>query len=104
MPSIEYLRSFKVFEYAIFDFALSFLGVYLLSPILSWLLTKINVKISKKSWLLLTIPISIPIHYLVGTITPLTEQFLNPNGDFIVKIVIVVLTYLGAKDIKVSKK
>lgn len=104
MPSIEYFRSFRVFGYAIFDFALSFLGVYLLSPLLTWLFLKIGLKITRKNWLLLTVPVSIVIHFMVGNITPLTEQFMNPHGDYVVKIVIVILTYMGLKDIKRSRK
>lgn len=104
MPSIEYLRSFRIFGYAIFDFALSLVGVYILSPILSWLFLKIGIKISRKSWLLLTIPASIVIHFMVGSITPLTEQFINPNGDFVAKIIVVILTYMGLKNITILRK
>lgn len=104
MPSIQYLRSFRIFGYAIFDFVLSFVGVYILAPILSWLFLKIGLKISRKSWLLLTIPASIAIHFMVGNITPLTEQFINPNDNFSVKIIVVILTYMGLKNITILRK
>jgi len=35
--SIEYLRQFKISEYAVFYFAVSFIGMFLLSPLLSGL-------------------------------------------------------------------
>ncbi len=104
MPTLEYLRSFKLFDFALFDFTLSFLGVYLLAPLLSRFFSKVRLKISRKSWLLLTIPLSIPIHMLVGTYTPMVESFLNSQGGYVVKVVVIFLTYLGVKEIKVLKK
>lgn len=103
MFSIEYLRSFRIGPYAIFDFAASFLGIYLLSPLLSKVFAKIGIKISTKSWMLLTIPLSILIHFLVGNITPMTADFFDLNGHYFLKIFIVTLTYLGLKKIKIKK-
>ncbi len=102
--TIEYLRSFKFFDFALFDFTLSFIGVYFLAPLLSKLFLKLRLQISRKSWLLLTVPLSIPIHMLVGTYTPLVESFLNPQGGYVVKAVVIFLTYLGIKEIKTVKK
>lgn len=104
MFTVEYLRSFKILEYAIFDFVLSFLGIYLLSPLLSKLFSKVRLNISRKSWLLLTLPLSIIIHSFVGTITPMTENFLDLKSHYLLKIFIVILTYFGLKDIKKTKK
>jgi len=100
MITIEFLRSYKLLDYAIFDFVVSFLGVYLLSPILTKLFLLFKIKVSRKSWLLLTIPVSILVHYLVGNITPMTKDFLNLNGSYLLKIIIISLTYFGIKDIK----
>jgi len=77
MITIEYLRQFRFGEYAILDFAVSFLGIYLLSPLLSKTFLKINVEIPKKNWLYLTLPISIIAHLIVGTITPMTKSFIG---------------------------
>jgi len=93
MITIEFLRSYKLLDYAIFDFVVSFLGVYLLSPILTKLFLLFKIKVSRKSWLLLTIPVSILVHYLVGNITPMTKDFLNLNGSYLLKIIIISLTY-----------
>ena len=104
MFNIEFLRSFKLIDYAIFDFVASFLGIYLLSPILTKLFSIIKLKVTRKSWLLLTIPVSILVHYLVGNITPMTEDFLNLNAHYVLKGIIILMTYLGIKDIKIIKK
>lgn len=104
MLTIDYLRSFRIGPYAIFDFAASFLGIYLLSPILSKLFLKVGLKISTKSWMLLTIPLSILIHLLVGNITPMTADFINLHEAYLLKIIVIALTYLAIKDIKRIKK
>ena len=106
MTTIETLREFRIFDYAIFDFVASFIGVYLLAPILSKLFLKLKVKISRKSWLLLTLPISILTHLLSGNMTLMTENFFDLQGHYILKIIIITLLILGLKDIKfqASKK
>lgn len=104
MITIEHLREFRIGPYAVFDFVVSFLGIYILAPLLSKLFMLLKIKVSRKSWIFLTIPLSILIHYLVNNITPMTEDFLNPNGSYFLKIVIILLTIIGLKDIKFVKK
>lgn len=104
MFSITYLRQFRIGEYAIFDFAVSFLAVYLLAPLLSKLFLKLRINIPKYNWLILTVPISILVHLLVGKITPMTKNFLDLNGHYILKIVIIGLLVLGLRGIKIVKK
>ena len=101
MTSIEFLRQFRVSGYAIFDFAIAFLGIYLLSPLLSKLFLKIRVDVPKKNWLILTLPISVLAHLLIGNITPMTRDFINPSSHYLLKIVIVGLLILGIKNIKI---
>ncbi len=104
MIPIEFLRQFRLGEYAIFDFLVSFLGIYLLSSLLSKLFLKINISIPKINWMFLTLPISIIAHLAVGRITPMTGDFININGHYILKIVIIILFILGMKGIKIVKK
>ncbi|MFA7300760.1 MAG: hypothetical protein WC069_00395 [Candidatus Shapirobacteria bacterium] len=98
--TIEYLRSFRIFEYAIFDLAVSFLGIYLLSSLLTKLFFKININIPTSSWMYLTLHMSILIHVAVGNYTKMTQNFLDPNGYYILKIFIFTLLLLGLKGIK----
>jgi hypothetical protein len=98
--SIEYLRSFRIFEYAIFDLLASFLGIFLLSPLLTKLFLKINISIPLSSWLYLTLPLSILIHIAVGNYTKMTQNFLDLNSNYFLKIFIFTLIYFGLKGIK----
>jgi hypothetical protein len=104
MTTIEFLRQFRLGEYAIFDFAVSFLGIYLISPLLSKLFSKIRIKIPKYNWLFLTLPISIVAHLAVGNITPMTANFINMNSHYFLKIIIIGLLIFGIKGMKIIKR
>lgn len=104
MLSIEYLRQFRLGEYALFDFTIAFLGMALLSPLLSGIFRKIRVDIPKQNWLYLALPIGILVHLLVGRITPMTKNFLDPHDHFILKVVILGFFILGMRNIKIIKK
>ena len=103
MITIEFLRSFKISEYAIFDLTASFLGIYLLSPILSYLFRFIKLDIQRVSWFYLTLPLSILIHVLVGKYTPMTKYFFDPSGHYLLKIFIITLFILGLRGISIIK-
>ncbi|MFA5961881.1 MAG: hypothetical protein WC848_04325 [Parcubacteria group bacterium] len=101
MFSISYLRHFRFGEYAIFDFGVAFLGLFLLSPLLSWLFRKLfNLEIPKKNWVFLTLPIGIVTHLITRPITPLTKNFLDPHSHYLLKITIFILLFLGLRNIK----
>lgn len=85
------------------DTALSFVAVCFLAPYLSKGCRKLGLEVPKAAWLYLTIPLSVLAHWIVGTLTPLTRNFLDPQGHIIVKIVILVLLVLGLKDIRLIK-
>ncbi len=72
MSTIEFLRSFRIGGYAVFDFVASFVGIYLIAPLLSKLFRQIRIEIPILSWMYLTIPIGILAHVLSGSITPMT--------------------------------
>ncbi|MDP3970552.1 MAG: hypothetical protein Q8P90_02530 [bacterium] len=97
---IEYLRQFRLGEYAIFDFAVTFLGMLLVAPLLTWLCKKIGFKVPIKNWVILGLPIGILVHVLVGNITPMTADFIDLHGHYLLKIFIVVLIFLGLRGIK----
>lgn len=103
MPTIEYLRSFKFGEYAIFDLVVSFVGIYLLAPVLTYLFKFIKLDIPRSSWLYLTLPMSILIHVLVGKYTPMTKYFLDPSGHYLLKLFIIGLLVFGLKAIRLIK-
>jgi len=100
MVPIEYLRQFRFLGYAIFDFLVVFIGMYLLAPLLSKLFLKIRINIPKKNWLFLALPIGIVVHLLVGKITPMTRDFINLHDHYVLKIIILGLLILGLRGIK----
>jgi len=104
MIPITFLRQFRLGDYAIFDFAVSFLGFYLLAPLLSKLFLKLRIDIPRQNWLYLTLPIGIITHLISGHITPLTRDFIDIQGHYIVKIVIIALLLIGLNDIKIVRK
>lgn len=104
MISLEFLRQFHVSEYAIFDLTVAFLGIFLLSPLLSKMFLKIGVYIPKINWLFLTLPIGILVHASIGQMTPMTKQFFSWPGNFWLKVSILALLILGLRGIKIMKK
>lgn len=104
MFSLEYLRHFRIGQYAIFDFAASFIGIYILSPLLSKIFRKLRIKIPKQNWLFLTLPIGILTHVIVGTITPMTRDFIDLQGHYILKIIMIGLLILGLREVKIIRK
>ncbi len=104
MTTIEFLRQFRLGGYAIFDLAVSFLGIYLLAPWLSKLFLKIRISVPKLNWLFLALPLSILVHLLVGKITPMTKNFLDIHGSYFLKIIILTLLIFGLRGIKIIKK
>jgi hypothetical protein len=104
MTTLEFLRSFHFFGYAIFDLVLSFVGMYLLSGPLSKLFRKINIEIPKINWVYFTLPIGIISHLIFRTFTPMTKDFFNINGHYVLKIIIIIFLILGLKGIKKIRK
>ena len=100
MFSIEYLRHFRFLGFALFDLTVSFLGMALLSPVLSWIFRKMGIYVPKVNWVWMTLPIGILAHLIVGRMTPMTVQFLNPHGDYVLKAIILVMFALGLVGIK----
>lgn len=104
MNIIDTLRQYRIGEFAIFDLVVAFLGVFLLAPLLSKLFRKFGLEISRRSWLLWTIPIGIVTHLLIGRMTPLTRDLLDLHGHYLAKAVIIGLLVLGALGVKRSNK
>lgn len=100
MSTIDFLRQFRIGGFAIFDFATAFVGVLLLSPLLIRLFRKLGLEIPRRSWILWTVPIGIVVHLLLGKITPLTRDFIDPRGHYLSKIVITGLFIWGAAGVK----
>ncbi|MCX6713726.1 MAG: hypothetical protein NTV48_01320 [Candidatus Vogelbacteria bacterium] len=103
MVSLVYLRSFRIFNFAIFDIAISLLGMYLLSGILSKIFLKIGVEIPQRSWVLWALPIGIAVHLAVGQMTPMTKNLIDLNGHYVLKIIILAFFVAGFVGVKLVK-
>jgi len=104
MTTIIFLRQFRIGGYAIFDFAVTFIFIAIVTPLLSRAFRYIGIMIPKHSRLFLAVPIGILIHILVGTMTPLTAWFIDLHGHYGIKIVTLALLIFGLKDIRIIKK
>lgn len=104
MITVEYLRQFKISEYAVFDFLISFLAVFLLAPFLTKLFLKVRISVPKANWLYLVVPLSILFHIIFKQMTPLTENFLDVTGYYVLKIIVVFLLIMGFRGVKVADK
>lgn len=104
MDTLTYLRQFRIVNYAIFDLVVSFIGMYLLAPLLSKLFKNINIAIPKINWVYLTLPIGILTHLFIGKMTPMTKNFFDLNSHYILKTLIIGLFIMGLKNIKIIKK
>jgi hypothetical protein len=92
---ITFLRSFRFGPFAIFDFVASYVLVYFLAPYLSRFFAMFRIRVSREQWLWLTLPISLIVHMIFGTSTPLTKMFLDLNGGWLVKFIIFAMLYMS---------
>ena len=90
MTTIEYLRQFRVLGFAVFDFTTAFLGMLLLSPLLSGLFAKMGIFIPKRNWVIAMLPLSVIVHLACGTMTPFTKYILDPSGHLIEKLLVLI--------------
>ncbi len=97
MIDINILRSFRISGFAVFDLVVSYLGMYLLAPLLTIVFRKIGIEVTRVQWMYLMLPISVIVHLLIGQRTHLTDQLLDLNGGYISKIVILLMVYKGIK-------
>ncbi len=91
MDFITLLRSYRIGPFAIFDFAASYLLVYLLAPYFH----RLGLKLSRGQLLWLTLPFSVLVHILFGRFTPLTKMFVDLHGGYGVKALILLMIFMA---------
>lgn len=103
MFSIEYLRQFKIGPFAIFDTVSAYLGILLLAPLLTWLFSKVNLKIPVVSWLWFTMTLSVIFHILFNQSTPVIKILSNPNSFqfYITTLILLIMFYMGFRKISI---
>lgn len=104
MDFLGFLRQFRIGPIAIFDTALAYVGVFLVAPLLTKLFSLFHLRISRTAWLWLTLPIAVIFHFVFRQNTPFMKMFLDPNGFYIAKIILLFMLFMGLRNIKVLKK
>ena len=102
MDYITFLRQPKIGSLAIFDLTITYLGIFLISPILTKLFSIFHLNISRSSWLWLTLPISIIFHLIFNQKTALMKILLDPlQFQFYLMVAILLfMSYMGLKSIR----
>lgn len=100
---IPFLRQFKVGPFAIFDIAISYLGIYLLSPLLIKLFKKIHLRTTLITWMFLTLPVGVIFHVAFSQNTPLMKMLIDPGDFYLEKAVLLLMVVLGIRTMHVIK-
>ena len=94
------LRSYRIGPFTIFDTVLAYVGVVILSPLLTKLFLVIHLKISLTSWLWLTMPLSVIFHLVFSQNTPLIKMLFNSDKFYIAWAVLLFMTFMGLRGVK----
>ncbi|MFZ4631783.1 MAG: hypothetical protein ACOYL8_01080 [Patescibacteria group bacterium] len=103
MNVLEFIRQFRLGGYAIFDLVVSFIGIYLLAPRLSKWCKKINLDVPRLNWVFLTLPIGLIFHFIFSAKTQMFKDFIDLNGHYVLKLIILASLILGLRNIKLIK-
>lgn len=103
MDFTTFLRQFRIGPFALFDIALGYAGMLLLSPLLTKLFARLNIVIPWTTWLWWMLPISVIFHLLFVQSTPLMKVLATPLGLLIAGAVLTSMLYMGVRDCKPVK-
>ncbi len=98
---LQQLRAdYRLGPFSIADTLGSLAIVYFIAPWLSALFRKIGFEVPRSSWLWLTVPVAFIVHIAFRPDTPLTQMFFDPTGNYLAKLALITMLYLGFRDIK----
>ncbi|GEM_PF-720223 len=100
MDYITLLRQYRIGPFTIFDTALAYAGILILSPLLTKLFFLVRIKIPLTSWLWLTMPLSVIFHIIFRQDTPLIRILFNSDEFYIAAVVLLFMTYMGLRGIR----
>lgn len=98
MDYIALLRQFRIGPFAVFDTVLGYIGILILSPLLTKLFAQIQVRIPWSSWLWWMLPISVVFHLLFRQHTPLIQTLSQAPGFLVVSAMLLFMTFMGARN------
>ncbi|MBU1151775.1 hypothetical protein KJ632_03025 [Patescibacteria group bacterium] len=91
MNILDFLRSFRIGPFSIFEFAITYLLAFLIGPYLK----KIGIPLSREQFMYLALPLSVLVHFVFKVETPLTKMVFASNNYYIWKGVIVLMILLA---------
>ena len=98
---LQQLRAdFRFGPFSIAESLGSLVFVYFIAPWLSALVRKLGFEVPRSSWLWLTVPVALITHIFVRPDTPLTRMFFDPTGNYLAKLALIAMLYLGFRGIK----
>lgn len=100
---ITYIRQFRIGPYAIFDIVTSYVGIYLLAPLLTRLAKSFTLHIPRSAWLWFTLPLSVIVHLVFGQNTEFMKRLSNPQGYHLETILLIVMVFMGGRQVRRSK-
>lgn len=103
MEYITFLRQFRIGGFAIFDTTLGYIGILLLSPLLTKLFAKLGIFIPWQAWLWFMLPISVLFHLLFDQQTPLIKALSQAPGFLIVNTVLVFMIFMGVRNCRQTR-
>ena len=89
---MEQLRSYRIYGYAIFDFAATYAGAYLIAKYKKW-----NVVVT----FLYLILLSIIVHKLINKKTKLTDDLFEKHDSIAIIGVLLIIYYLSQHKINI---
>lgn len=100
MDYVTMLREYRIGPFTIFDTVLAYLGILIVSPLLTKIFSLVRLKITLASWLWLTMPLSVLFHIIFRQDTPLMQILFNSDKFYIAWAVLLFMTYMGLRGIK----
>ncbi|MFA7287083.1 MAG: hypothetical protein WC052_05475 [Patescibacteria group bacterium] len=97
MDYITLLRQFRIGQFALFDISLGYVGMLLLSPLLTKIFSKFHLHIPRATWLWWMFPISVVFHFVFRQSTPLMKALSQPEG-VLVAIILIAMILLGLRN------
>jgi hypothetical protein len=95
MDTFQLLRQYRIGPFTVFDSGTAFLGVGLLSPVLSWAFRKLHIAISFLDWMLLTFPLSVLFHIIFHQNTPLMRMLFGPDKSVPAILAVAAMVLVG---------
>ena len=101
MDYLAFLRQFRIGTFPIFDVVISYIGIFLIAPILTKIFLLLHLNIPRSAWLWWTIPIGVLFHVIFSQDTPLMRMLAHPTQVWPAALVLIVMIAMGVRQVSV---